>query len=89
MSWGLLSTLTFMKKVKLIFYPVYLLTIVAVLVLSIDIYSSLDLMQRWGWYRYFSDLPLMGRNLLIFLCIMMVAELAIQYVSALRVKRSE
>lgn len=77
-----------MKKFKLIFYPIYLLTIVAVLVLSADIYTSLDVMQQWGWYRYFSDLPLMGRNLLIFLCALMVVELVIQYSSAIKLRNS-
>ena len=77
-----------MKKFKLIFYPIYLLTIVAVLVLSADTYTSLDVMQQWGWYRYFSDLPLMGRNLLIFLCALMVVELVIQYSSAIKLRNS-
>lgn len=78
-----------MKKFKLIFYPIYLLTIIAVLLISADIYTSLDLMQQWGWFRYFSDLPLMGRNLLLFLSGMMLVELIIQYITASRVQKSE
>ena len=78
-----------MKKIKLIFYPIYLLTIIAVLLLSADIYTSLDLMQQWGWFRYFSDLPLLGRNLLLFLCGLMVVELAIQYISAAQLRKTE
>lgn len=77
-----------MKKFKLIFYPIYVLTIIAVLLLSADIYTSLDLMQQWGWYRYFSDLPLMGRNLLVFLCVLMLTELVIQYKTAVNLRRN-
>ncbi|MFT4738830.1 MAG: hypothetical protein ACI92W_002954 [Paraglaciecola sp.] len=77
-----------MKKIKLIFYPIYVLTIAAVLLLSADIYASLDVMQQWGWYKYFSDLPLLGRNLLLFLCSMMVLELVIQYASAVRMRNT-
>jgi hypothetical protein len=78
-----------MKKLKLIFYPIYLLTIIAVVVLSADIYTSLDVMQQWGWYRYFSDLPLLGRNLLLFMVALMVIELIIQYATALKLWKSE
>ncbi len=67
-----------MKRFKTIFYPVYLIVIVLVLLIAFNIYDSLELFKRWGWYRYFSDLPIMGRNLLVFLCLLMTTEIAIE-----------
>jgi hypothetical protein len=67
-----------MKKLKYIFYPVYLLTILMLIVLSVDIQESILFLQKVGLIRYFSDIPMLGRNLLIFLAAMMSIELLLQ-----------
>ena len=64
-----------MKKFKRIFYPIYLVVITFVLIISFNIYDSLELFKQWGWFRYFSDLPFMVRDLLVFMCLLMVVEL--------------
>lgn len=64
-----------MKKFKRIFYPIYLVVIVLVLIISFNIYEALELFKVWGWFKYFSDLPYMGRDLMIFLCVLMIVEI--------------
>lgn len=64
-----------MRKFKRIFYPIYLVVIVLVLVISFNIYEALELFKVWGWFKYFSDLPYMGRDLMIFLCVLMLVEI--------------
>ncbi len=75
-----------MKKFKTFFYPIYLVVIVLVLLIAFNIYDSLELFKRWGWYKYFSDLPIMGRNLLVFLCFLMFLELVIENLSLLSLR---
>ena len=64
-----------MKKFKKIFYPIYLVVIVLVLIIAFNIYEALELFKQWGWFKYFSDLPYMGRDLMVFLCLLMLIEL--------------
>lgn len=63
-----------MKKFRYIFYAVYLITAVLVIFMSIYIYESLDLFKKIGWYKYFSDLPILVRNLLFFISFLMLIE---------------
>lgn len=67
-----------MRKFKSIFYPIYVVVIILVLLMAFNIYEALELFKRWGWYKYFSDLPFMGRNLLVFLCALMITEFIIE-----------
>lgn len=64
-----------MKKFKSIFYPLYLVVVILVLTISFNIFESLELFKKWGLFKYFSDLPYMARDLLIFLTALMVIEL--------------
>lgn len=75
-----------MKKFKRIFYPIYLIVIILVLIVSFNIYESLELFKIWGWFKYFSDLPYMGRDLLVFLCVLMMVELVAENVHIARLK---
>ena len=75
-----------MKKFKRIFYPIYLIVIVLVLIVSFNIYESLELFKIWGWFKYFSDLPYMGRDLMIFLCALMLVELVAENIHIARLK---
>lgn len=75
-----------MKKFKQIFYPTYLVVIVLVLIISFNIYDALELFKVWGWFKYFSDLPYMGRDLLIFLCALMLVEIIAENVHIARLK---
>ena len=67
-----------MKIFKAVFYALYFTVIVLVLILSFNMVEALELFKEWGWFRYFSDLPILGRNLLIFLCVMMISELLVE-----------
>ncbi len=64
-----------MKTLKILFYIVYISSILLVLVISINLYEALDLFKDWGWFKYFSDLPVLGRNLLYGLSALMTLEL--------------
>ena len=75
-----------MKKFKRIFYPIYLVVIVLVLIVSFNIYEALELFKIWGWFRYFSDLPYMGRDLMIFLCSLMLVEIVAENLHIARLK---
>ena len=77
-----------MRKFKSVFYPIYILTIVLVVIMSFNIYESLELLREWGWFKYFSDLPFIGRNLLLFLCGLMAIELAVENVAIFTWRRS-
>ncbi|MDH5610535.1 MAG: hypothetical protein OEY56_13740, partial [Cyclobacteriaceae bacterium] len=71
---------------KYVFYPIYVIVIFLVLLISFNIYDALDLFKQWGWFEYFSDLPYLGRDLLIFLCGLMIVELVIENVHIIKVK---
>ena len=73
-----------MKKFKTFFYPIYILVIIMVLMISFNIYDSLELFKRWGWFKYFSDLPFMIRNLMVFLTFLMAVELVIENISLIK-----
>jgi cell division protein FtsL len=73
-----------MKKFKQIFYPIYLVVILLVLIMTFNIYDALELFKVWGWFKYFSDLPYMARNLLVFLCLLMVVELIAENIHLVR-----
>lgn len=76
-----------MKKLKYIFYPIYLLTILLLVVISADIEQSISFLQQVGVIRYFSDIPLLGRNLLIFLAVLMSIEFFLQSLSSDKVRK--
>jgi len=61
-----------MKKFKMFFYAVYLISAILVIFMSFNIYESLELFKKIGWYKYFSDLPILVRNLLFFLSTLML-----------------
>jgi uncharacterized protein YqgQ len=67
-----------MKRIKRIFYPIYFVVVFIVLMISFNIYDSLELFKEWGWFRYFSDLPYMVRDLMVFLCVLMMVELVLE-----------
>lgn len=67
-----------MKTFKLIFYPIYILITLSVIWISVDIFHALEIFQSWGWFKYFSELPSLGRNLLIVLSALLVIELVIE-----------
>lgn len=73
-----------MKKFKTFFYPIYLVVIVLVLLISFNIYEALELFKTWGWFKYFSDLPYMGRNLMVFLTILMAIELVAENIHLMK-----
>jgi hypothetical protein len=50
--------------------------------------ESLEVLQKMGIYRYFSDLPYLGRNLVLFLCGLMIVELIVENVQ-LRIVRNK
>ena len=75
-----------MKKFKRIFYPIYLVIIALVLIISFNIYEALELFKIWAWFKYFSDLPYMGRDLMIFLCLLMIIELVAENIHIARMK---
>lgn len=75
-----------MKKFKQIFYPIYILAVIFVLLVSFNIYDSLELFKKWGWFRYFSDLPYMVRDLMVFLSLLMVVELVLENIQMIRLK---
>ena len=70
-----------MKRFKTFFYPIYIVVIVLVLLIALNIYDALELFKRWGWFKYFSDLPFMARDLLVFLAALMSIELIIENIS--------
>ncbi len=75
-----------MKKFKTFFYPIYVIVIIMVLMISFNIYDSLELFKRWGWFKYFSDLPFMIRNLMVFLTFLMAIEIVIENISLLQTR---
>jgi uncharacterized protein YqgQ len=80
-----------MKKFKQIFYPTYLIVVVLVLIIAFNIYDALELFKQWGWFKYFSDLPYMGRDLMVFLCVLMLAEIVAEnyHIATLKARRKE
>jgi hypothetical protein len=76
-----------MKRFKTIFYTIYIITIFLVLLISYNIYESLELFKKIGWYKYFSDLPFIGRNLLYYLSGLMVLEIIVENISLFGKKR--
>lgn len=64
-----------MKTFKLIFYPIYILITLIVIWISLDMYHALEIFQSWGWFKYFSELPGLGKNLLLVLSALLVIEL--------------
>ncbi len=67
-----------MKTFKLIYYPIYILTTLVVLWIAIDMFHALEIFQSWGWFKYFSELPGLGRNLLWVLSALLVIEIVIE-----------
>ncbi len=67
-----------MKRFKTFFYPVYIITIIFVLMMAFNIYDTLELFKRWGWFKYFSDLPFMVRDMMVFLTLLMSIELILE-----------
>jgi len=67
-----------MKTFKLIFYPIYILITLSAIWIAIDIYHALEIFQSWGWFKYFSELPGLGRNILLILSALLVVELIIE-----------
>lgn len=67
-----------MKRFKYIFYPIYLVITVATLWVAFDIFHALEIFQSWGWFKYFSELPGLGRNLLWTLCGLMIIEFVVE-----------
>jgi len=76
-----------MKLFKALFYIVYIPSIVIVLLISINLYDALDLFKDWGWFKYFSDLPVLGRKLLYTLCALMTLELIVENIYTNRIAR--
>lgn len=76
-----------MRKIKLIFYPIYLLTILLVIAISLNIIESIQYLQKIGMVRYISDLPYLGRNLLLFLAGLMIIEFVIQNIHVSKLRR--
>lgn len=76
-----------MRKIKLVFYPVYIISILAVLFISFNIVESINWLQQIGWIRYISDLPYLGRNLLLFLSSLMIIEFIIQNIHVSKLKK--
>jgi len=77
-----------MRKFKLVFYPIYILTILFVLIISFDIMGTLEVMMKIGVFKYFSDLPYLGRNMLLFLSGLMLVELVVANFSRLKLGKS-
>jgi hypothetical protein len=77
-----------MKTFKRIFYPLYIVTIILVAIVSFDIMESLTVLQSWGFWKYFNDLPFIGRNLILFLSLLMVVELVIENIVIRQLKRT-
>ncbi|MFY0688111.1 MAG: hypothetical protein JXQ90_13150 [Cyclobacteriaceae bacterium] len=75
-----------MKKFKTIFYIIYLVTVAVIVVMSINIYESLEVLKQWGWYKYFTDLPFIGRNLLLVLCTLMIIEMILENIALFRMR---
>ncbi len=69
-----------MRTARIFFYVIYVASIIAVLLISINLYDALDVFRDWGWYKYFSDLPVLGRKLLYILCFLMTAEIIVENV---------
>lgn len=67
-----------MKTFKLIFYPIYILITLTVIWISFDMYHALEIFQSWGWFKYFSELPGLGKNLLLVLSALLVVELIVE-----------
>jgi hypothetical protein len=67
-----------MRKFKLFFYPIYLIVVGLVLAMSLNIFHTLELFKQWGLFKYFSDLPYMARDLLVFMCTLMLIEIVIE-----------
>ncbi len=67
-----------MKTFKLIFYPIYILITLVVIWISFDMYHALEIFQSWGWFKYFSELPGLGKNLLLVLSALLVVELIVE-----------
>ncbi len=78
-----------MKKVKFVFYPIYLLSIAFVLAISFDITGTLEYMMKIGVFKYFSDLPFLGRNLLLFLSALMAVEFVINNYEIFKFRKSK
>ena len=76
-----------MKLFKVIIYLIYVPSIVLVLMISINLYEALDLFKDWGWFKYFSDLPVLGRKLLYALCGLMTLELIIENIYVIKVSK--
>lgn len=75
-----------MKKFKTFFYPLYIIVVILVLLVSLNIFESLELFKKWGFFKYFSDLPYMARDLLVFLSLLMVVELISENVHLLSLR---
>lgn len=67
-----------MKTFKLIFYPIYVLITLVVIWISIDMYHALEIFQSLGWFKYFSEIPGLGRNLLYVLSALLVIEIIVE-----------
>lgn len=77
-----------MKIFKFIFYPIYLAVIILVVLTAINLFEALELFKAWGWFNYFSDLPILGRKLLYGLCVLMVFELIIENLHLRKMKKA-
>ena len=73
-----------MRLFKTIFYPLYILVIIFVLMMAFNIYDTLELFKRWGWFKYFSDLPFMARNMMVFLTLLMAVEIVTENIALLK-----
>lgn len=67
-----------MKIFKLIFYPIYIVITLVTLWVAFDMFEALEILKAWGWFKYFSELPILGRNLLWVLGTLLIIEFVIE-----------
>ncbi len=76
-----------MKTLRIAFYIIYIPTIVLTLIMAINLYDALDLFKMWGWFNYFSDLPVLGRKLIYLLCGLMTLSIVIETLVHLQARK--
>ena len=69
-----------MHWVKILFSAIYVIVMIFILVVAVDFYGALKVFQEWGWFKYPSEIPKLGRKLLYFISALMAAHIILDFV---------
>jgi hypothetical protein len=82
----MIQLLNKLKNFRSIYYIIYVVFTFMLFYLAYDLVDVLDTLKRWGWYKYFSELPSLGSKFIYFIAFVMLFELVFE--NFLRVKNS-